>query len=188
MRVDTSLLRQTIRHTPHPLPPPPASGYQPASVFLLIFNITDPHILAIQKSDRDGYPWRNQIALPGGHIDRQDHSNLAAAYRELKEEVGIEKSAVDLLGSLGHFQTILKKDIEAFAGIWDETGSLRSDPSEIARILKLSLTELVQIHKSSGFSGRIPHVGELIYPIQDVTVWGLTARIVHYLIELLYPA
>ncbi len=187
MQIDTALLKNMIGETTHPQPPSLDFGYQSACVFLLLFNKSDPHILAIQKSDTEGYPWRNQVALPGGHIDKQDASSLDAAYRELEEEVGIKKSAVEFLGSMGHFQTILKKDIEAFTGIWNETGTLCFDSEEISRILRLSLRELVEIHKKSNFSGRIPDVVELIYPIQDIMVWGLTARIFHYLIELLYP-
>lgn len=183
--MDTVLLKHMIEEASHPLPPPLEYGYQSACVFLLLFNTPDPHILAIQKADTEGYPWRNQVALPGGHIDRKDTSSLAAAYRELEEEVGINQSDVELLGSIGHFQTIMKKDIEAFIGIWNEKGTLCFDSGEISRILRLPLSELVDIHKTNGFQGRIPDIGELIYPVQDVTVWGLTARIFHYFIELL---
>jgi len=188
MIVDKASLKEIIDRTSHPLPPPQDFGYQSACVFLLLFNPSDPRILAIQKRDTEGYPWRNQVALPGGHIDKNDTSSLGAAYRELEEEVGIKPSDVDHLGSIGHFQTILKKDIEAFVGIWNEKGTLHFDTGEISRILQLPLRELVDFHQSNDFSGRIPDIGELIYPVKDVTVWGLTARIFHYLIELLHPA
>ena len=188
MIVDKASLKDIIDRTIHPVPPPPHHGYQSACVFLLLFNPLDPYILAIQKTDTEGYPWRNQVALPGGHIEKNDTSSLDAAYRELEEEVGIKSYDIEPVGSIGHFQTIMKKDIEAFIGIWNEKGTLRFDTEEISRILKLSLKELVDIHRANGFSGRIPDIGELIYPVRDVTVWGLTARIFHYFIELFCPA
>ena len=48
---------------PGPAMPGP---YKPTCVFLLLYNLAEPHILAIQKTDTEGYPWRNQVALPGG--------------------------------------------------------------------------------------------------------------------------
>ena len=52
-----------------------------ACVFLLLFgDERNRRILAIQKSDNQGYPWRNQVALPGGHIDPADSSPEAAVF------------------------------------------------------------------------------------------------------------
>ena len=66
-------------------------------------------------------------------------------------------------------------------------GTLRHDPAEISRVLKIPLTVLVQTHLAKGFHDRIPDVQELRYPFRDVEVWGATARILHHFIELLYP-
>ena len=178
-------------------------GYRHAAVAITVVDIqNDPGVYGIPFHEaqaahaalvltRRAITLKNhaaQWALPGGHIDKKDTSSLDAAYRELEEEVGIKPSDVEHLGSIGHFQTILKKDIEAFVGVWNEKGTLRFDTAEISRILRLPLRELVDIHHSNDFSGRIPDIGELIYPVKGVTVWGLTARIFHYLIELLHPA
>ena len=96
-------------------PGPPASGpYKPTCVFLLLYNLAEPHILAIQKADTEGYPWRNQVALPGGHLEKEDASPLEGAFRELEEETRINRDQVELIGSLGHYQTINGRDIEAF--------------------------------------------------------------------------
>ena len=169
-------------------PGPPAPGpYRPTCVFLLLYNLEEPHILAIQKTDTEGYPWRNQVALPGGHLENEDASPLEGAFRELEEETRISRDQVDLLGSLGHYQTINGRDIEAFIGVWDATGPVLYDPSEIARILNIPLGPLVQTHLVGNFHNRIPSIDELRYPFEDVVIWGATARILHHLIELLYP-
>ena len=160
---------------------------QPTCVFLLLFEKNGPHILAIQKSNTEGYPWRNQVALPGGHVDQEDAGPLAAAFRELKEEVNISSEQIDLIGSLGHFQTINQKGIEVFVGIWDGSGPVCCDTCEIARTLEIPLADLLATHMQAGFHGRQPDVDELRYPFQDVVVWGATARILHFFIELLYP-
>lgn len=169
--------------------PPFAGGkrYDCTSVFFLIYNKNHtPHLLAILKADTPGYAWRNQVALPGGHIDAEDSTPLDAAYRELEEEIGILKSQVNFIGSLGHFQTIQQKDIEVFVGVWEgDIQRISYDPKEISKILEIPVETLLRTHVVSNFQGRIPDIGELIYPFEDTIIWGVTARIVHFFFELL---
>jgi 8-oxo-dGTP pyrophosphatase MutT (NUDIX family) len=183
---DVDGLKDIILKNAIPGPPQPGT-YKSACVFLLLFNLEEPFILAIQKTDSEGYPWRNQMALPGGHLEEEDASPLEGAYRELEEETRISRDQVELIGSLGHYQTINGRDIEAFIGVWDATGPVRYDPSEISRILTIPLRALVQTHRFGNFHNRIPSIDELRYPFEDVVIWGATARILHHLIELLYP-
>lgn len=184
MQISYSNLKHIIRKaTP---PEPPANRYQPTCVFLLLYDKNGkPHILFIQKTDNEGYPWRNQVALPGGHVDESDASPKAAAFRELKEEVCIPEEQVEFIGSIGHFQTINHKDIEVFAGLWNGEGPVCCDPSEIARVLEVPLEALVCTHRRKNFHGRIPDLYELTYPLEDAVIWGATARILHCFIELL---
>ena len=186
MQINFAGLKEMIRN--NDAPGFPESGfYKSACVFLLLFDPANPHILAIQKADSEGYPWRNQVALPGGHLDVTDANSLEGAFRELEEEVSISRNQVRLLGSIGHFQTINNRDIEAFAGLWNGLGPVEHDPAEIARTLKIPLRVLAETHIAQGYHNRIPGVDELRYPFEDVVVWGATARILHHFIELLYP-
>lgn len=158
-----------------------------ASVFMLLRSPeTDPTILAILKANNKGYPWANQVALPGGHREPDDSSSLSTAYRELQEETGILPDEVDYIGSLGYFQTIKSTEIEAFFGIWNgEEDEVVYDTSEIARIVMIPLGNVVKTHHEKAYSGRVPGWDELLYPVEDVAVWGATARILHYFTELL---
>jgi 8-oxo-dGTP pyrophosphatase MutT (NUDIX family) len=186
MGLDVDELKDIISNDPSP-ESPDHRIYKPACVFLLMFDLGEPYILAIQKADSEGYPWRNQVALPGGHLDAEDASPLEGAFRELEEEVGISRNQVEFLGSMGHFQTIKQRDIEVFTGLWKAVGPVRHDPTEISRILKIPFRVLVQTHNSKNFHGRIPDVDELRYPFEDVVIWGATARIIHHYIELVHP-
>lgn len=161
--------------------------FEYTSVFLLVFSKDETlFLLAILKADNPGYPWRNQVALPGGHVDKNDTSPLEAAYREIKEEVGIHRSHIELIGSMGHFQTIGQKDIEVFLGVWDgNKDTFAYDPKEISEILEIPIDDLLKKHLSSHFQGRIPNLEELLYPFKDIVVWGVTARIFHYFMDLM---
>ena len=185
--IDYSRLREIISISS--LPEPPADHVSKlACVFLLLFDRPDSHILAIQKSDTQGYPWRNQVALPGGHLETTDPDPIAAAYRELEEELNISRDQVDFIGSLGHFQTLTRpRDIEAFIGRWNGRGPLRYDPTEIARILEIPLKTLIRIHHSRNYHEDGTDLRELEYPFENVIIWGATAQIIYRFIELAYP-
>ena len=183
---DSACLKQIIKNAE--LPKPPADAfYQPTSVFLLLFGQKKYSILAIQKADTEGYPWANQVALPGGHVEDEDSSSVDAAYRELEEELEITRNQVELIGSMGHFQTINHKDIEVFIGLWNGEGPVRFDTNEIARVIEIPLKEIVKTHITAGLHNRLPPTNELEYPLTDVVIWGVTARILHQFMELLYP-
>ncbi|MBS3809427.1 MAG: CoA pyrophosphatase [Desulfobacterales bacterium] len=156
-----------------------------ASVIMLLFEKSgEPYILAVLKTDTHGYPWRNQVALPGGHMEKNDVTPLDTALRELEEELCITPDHLHVTGSMGHFPTIRQTVIECFVALWDgDTNRLKYDPTEISRIIEVPVNTLRYLHESAGFSGRIPDTAELTYPYDNVVIWGVTARMIHFLLE-----
>jgi peroxisomal coenzyme A diphosphatase NUDT7 len=179
-RIMSALDRST-----HPPPPDPDRFDSTAVMALFVFNQKTPELLFIQKADVAGYPWRNQMAFPGGHVDKTDAGPLRTALRELEEELCIHPDNVEVMGSIGHFQTINDKDIQAFAGIWNQKESIWFDPAEICRVFRIPLAHLLTLHKKKGYQGQKPHVMDLTYPFEDVVIWGVTAKILHHLLEVL---
>ncbi len=185
------IIRSAIQNTPHP-EPPDYDLFQPTSVIALFILSCEVELLFIQKADVEGYPWANQMAFPGGHKDKEDLCSQDTALRELSEEVGIARENVDILGSFGHFQTINNKDIEAFAGVWNEKDTIKLDTAEISKVFKISLKYLIDIHKKKEFhigksnnpnNPNIPNITQLTYPFEDVLIWGVTAKILYHLID-----
>lgn len=158
-----------------------------ACVFMLLCDMEDePAVLSILKADNKGYPWANQVALPGGHVDKTDRTPLDTAYRELNEEMGIVSENVEFIGSMGFFQTINSTQIQVFTGIWNGEDNIIFDESEIAKVLKIPVKDLLKTHIEKELSGRVPGYEELLYPHNDVVVWGATARILHYFVESMF--
>lgn len=185
LKVNQPTLEKVIASTP--TPPPPDWDYRPASVSLLLFGREETRILAILKANRQGYTWRNQVALPGGRVEESDADPLQAAVRELEEELGISPENVSYAGSLGHFQTLENTVIEVFAGTWNQQDTIRYDPAEIARVLEIPLRTVIDTHFSNGLHGRLPEMMELLYPFEDLVIWGVTAKILHFFVEVLVP-
>jgi len=187
--IDPVSCRQKIIHTletaEHPSPPD-LDRYDPTAVMaLFLFNRNIPELLFIQKADVAGYPWRNQMAFPGGHVDDSDDTPLETALRELEEELSIHSANVEVIGSIGHFQTINHKDIQAFTGIWNQQEPIRFDPAEIRRVFQIPVTHLAGLHREKGYLGQTPPVMDLTYPFEDVVIWGVTAKILHHMLNVL---
>lgn len=158
-------------------------GFSKAAVYIVLDGAG--RMLAIQKPAFSAdYPWSGQIAFPGGHVEPGDVSLLAAACRELQEEVGVSDASLHTVGSLGLFPTISNVSIEAFVGF--ACGALRLTPqtSEVARILWVDIAGLLRCHLLNGYYNRDVAVSDLLYPVDDVTIWGATARIIQFLLDM----
>jgi peroxisomal coenzyme A diphosphatase NUDT7 len=177
-------IKKAVQKSHHP-EPPEKGFYQQTSVIALFSFTKILTLLFIQKADVPGYAWANQMAFPGGHKDEKDDSTLHTTFRELKEETAIPRNDIELIGTLGHFQTINNKDIEAFTGIWNKNGSINYDTNEISRVFHIPFEHLVKTHKEKGFHKDTPNIMQLTYPFEDVLIWGVTARILYHLIEVL---
>ena len=180
------IIIKAVKKSIHP-EVPDNCGFTPTSVIALITRDIEPCLLFIQKANGKNYPWSDQMAFPGGHADLTDADRKETALRELEEEMGISRNHVDTIGSIGHFQTINNRDIEAFVGFWDQNQKIQFDASEIARFFLIPVTYLIGIHMKKNFIGRIPDIDELTYPFKDVVIWGATAKILHHLLEVLIP-
>lgn len=178
------VIRSSIQNGSHPKAPD-ATIFQQTSVMALFLFNTEPELLFIQKADVPGYPWANQMAFPGGHMDKKDATTKETALRELQEEMQIQSKNVEVIGSLGHFQTMYSKDIEAWVGIWNQKDEIQHDTDEISGVFQIPLKHLLTQHKEQGYSGQIANIMTVKYPYEDILIWGVTAKIVHHLIEIL---
>jgi 8-oxo-dGTP pyrophosphatase MutT (NUDIX family) len=80
---------------------PAADGIRRAAVAALLHEEgATPRVLLMKRAERVGDPWSGHISLPGGGYHAEDPDLLATAIRETHEELGIELSRDQLLGSL----------------------------------------------------------------------------------------
>lgn len=120
-----------------------------------------------------------QISFPGGAREPQDVTPLHTALRETHEELGLEPSAVDVLGMLGAMPTITSYWVTPFVGVVPADAPLTPSPGEIAEVLVAPLWRLRRERR-------------LIYQAQREVfvwadgrhvVWGATFRMLEQLVE-----
>jgi len=147
-------------------------------------------ILLIRRAERSGDPWSGQMGLPGGRSDPSDVTLLETAIRETHEEVGIDLSAADLVGTLHdvaprspHLPPLMVRpfvfalpqrppvtpNVEVAEHLWVELAALLHPG--VYRPVTIRLGEL---------SREFP-----AYHVSPVPVWGMTERILAPLVALL---
>ncbi|HEY2576475.1 MAG TPA: CoA pyrophosphatase [Streptosporangiaceae bacterium] len=192
-----------------PVPPvlrPPAGGGRPSAVLVLFGHgapgpdaatgpgeaarrpapgpAQDPDLLLIQRSPglrRHG----GQPAFPGGAIEPTDASPVEAALREAAEEVGLDPSGVDVIGTAPElFISRSGFRVIPVLGWWRRPVAVRAaDPAEVAAVARVHISELTDranrltIRHPSGFIGPA-------FKVRGMLVWGFTAGLINMLLTL----
>ncbi len=87
-----------------------------------------------------------QVAFPGGRVDEGDAGVVEAALRETREEVGIEPSAIEVLGQMPQYRTGTGYVITPVVGLLDPATrleALRLEPAEVAEVFEVPLCFLM---------------------------------------------
>ena len=113
---------------------------------------------------------RGQWALPGGRCD-EGETQIMAALRELREELGLEPGSADVLGLLDDYPTrsgyLITPVVVWAAG----TGAIAPNPNEVASVHRIALGDIerndafdfVAIPESDRRVIRFHHLGGLIH-------------------------
>jgi 8-oxo-dGTP pyrophosphatase MutT (NUDIX family) len=128
-----------------------------------------------------------EVSFPGGRLD-DDEAPVAAALREAAEEVGIDPTAVDIIGELSPLATVgSRASITPFVGVLGGRPVLTPNPEEVELAFDVSLAELMgdgvfreERWQFAGLQNRPMYFFEL----PDDIVWGATARMLFELLEL----
>ena len=129
-----------------------------------------------------------QVAFPGGKIDPEDPSPLAAALREAEEEVGLARDAVTPLGYLDPYLTGTGFIVMPAVALIAPPLRLAVNPLEVADAFEVPLPFLMDPgnhrREARHVAGRDRHFYAMTHG--ERTVWGATAGMLRNLYERLY--
>jgi 8-oxo-dGTP pyrophosphatase MutT (NUDIX family) len=120
-----------------------ADALAPASVLVPLVQRPDGlKVLLTQRTDhlRDH---AGQISFPGGRVEAHDIDAVAAALREAEEEVGLPRSAVDVIGRLPHYTTVTKYVVTPVVALVRPPFTLQLDAFEVAEAFEVPLSFLM---------------------------------------------
>lgn len=161
----------------HSLPP------KPGGVLILLYK-DEAGLIRFPLIKRQEYTGAHsgQVSLPGGKAE-EGEDPILTALRECEEEIGVDRGSVVVLGKLTNFFVIPSNFIiTPVVAIADFIPAFKPDPYEVARIMSLSLNELLrddaikqkEIVAAGKFRLMAPH-----FEIDGDIVWGATAMMLN---------
>ena len=177
----------------------PREGLRPASVVLALVPCPRSGETCFLLTERPATLNRHagQFALPGGRRDAGE-TDLEAALRELREELGLDPGAGSILGRLDDFPTRSGFRMRPFVAWIDDDSTLAPDPAEVAHCFRVPLSDLMQPHVPAlrkAPYGEHPvlsiHMNSLddevhaptaavIYQFREVALAGRNTRVSHF--------
>ena len=161
---------------------------RPAAVACILFDEGgQAHVVLTRRSARMR-SHTSQVAFPGGRIDPGETA-LEAALREVREEVGIPSSDVEILGQLATTTTAVDvAPITPFVGSVPSRPQLIASPAEVDRAFTVPLVELLhpEVYREEIWTldaGRERSIE--FFELYGDTVWGATSRMLSELLGLI---
>lgn len=150
-----------------------------AAVLLLFYpNEASWDFPVIHRSEYIG-AHSNQIALPGGKLEKLDANLQETALRETEEEIGVPKSMIKVLGELSTiFIPHSNFLVHPFIGISNQKPDFQLDKREVKKIISISTSSFLALEPTHS---EVPVNGKNIkapgFKIDNEFIWGATASI-----------
>ena len=160
---------------------------RPAAVLVGVVDRPIPTVLLTQRTSALSNH-AGQIAFPGGKIDPEDATPLAAALRETHEEVGLLSDVIEPIGYLDLYLTFSGFRILPSVARISPDYKMMINPGEVDDAFEVPLEFLMtpDNHRRASRENRgvTRHYYEM--PYEERYIWGVTAGIIRNLYERIY--
>jgi len=130
---------------------------------------------------------KGQIAFPGGMRDKEDVDSIATALRETKEELGIDSSHIEILGTLDELPVPSRFIITPVVGFISQLPPISAHSVEVAEVFEAPLAFFADSSnvwtEEREFQGQKRTVW--FYSYNGRVIWGATAAIIRNLLSVL---
>lgn len=101
------------------------------------------HVLYIRRSKNEKDRHSGQVAFAGGACDKNDTDAIDTALRETREEVGIRRDKIRVVGVLPDYETISYFRVTPVVGLLQWPCTMKLQESEVARAFTIPLDWLL---------------------------------------------
>jgi 8-oxo-dGTP pyrophosphatase MutT (NUDIX family) len=145
------------------------------------------HLLLILRNTYKGIH-SNQIALPGGKVEKKDLNLLETALRETHEEVGAEREQITVIRSLSEVYIPPSNfEVTPYLGLYKKEKPFLMQANEVAAIIEVPLLDFMDdakifyqiLNTSYAQNVEVP-----AFKLNGYTVWGATAMMLSEIKEL----
>jgi 8-oxo-dGTP pyrophosphatase MutT (NUDIX family) len=160
---------------------------RPAAVLIPVVDHEEPTVLLTLRTA--ALPSHGgQVAFPGGKIDPDDDTPMAAALREAEEEIGLDRGHIEPLGYLDLYLSGTGFRIVPTVARVTPGFTLKVNPGEVEDVFEVPLAFLMGPENHQRHSREWRGMMRTYYamPFGERYIWGVTAGILRNLYERLY--
>ncbi|MEN3974645.1 CoA pyrophosphatase [Emcibacter sp. SYSU 3D8] len=158
---------------------PPDRKLRPAAVLVPVIDRDGGAtvLLTLRTDHLSSHP--GQVAFPGGRVDDTDRDPVDTALRETWEEIGLDRSFIDIVGALDTYETGTGFSITPVVGLVRPGFSLTLQVDEVAQVFEVPLDFFLDPanhqRESREWRGAMRHY--YVMPYDGHHIWGATAGI-----------
>ncbi len=162
---------------------------QSAVLILFYPHAGEPHLVFMLRPADTG-PHSGQVSFPGGKREENDADLQATALREANEEIGIDISEVNVIGSISSLYIPPSGfHVSPVIGYVQARPVFKPDAVEVEKIIELPLSYLLDESSQSTREIFIRSIGSVVtspcYLAGDHIIWGATAMMLSELMEII---
>lgn len=158
--------------------PDVGAALTPAAVLIAVSDEPVPQLILTQRP-ASMRRHAGQIAFPGGRVDPEDDGPITAALREAREEVALDPTLVEVLGTMAPYATGTGFAITPVVGLVPADVPLTPHEREVAEVFRVPFDFVIdpanhQVRETE-WQGRLRRY--YVIPWQGRQIWGATAGI-----------
>jgi 8-oxo-dGTP pyrophosphatase MutT (NUDIX family) len=160
----------------------------PSAVLIPLYQKQGHYYIVLNRRTEKVKDHKGQISFPGGARDSDDRTLLHTAVRESREEIGLRRKDIEVIGELDdELTTTSKYIVTPFIAIIPWPYRFKKNKDEVAEIIQIPIEALLEKGRVSEGSETLNSqpIESYIYNYRGKIVWGATARILKKLLDII---
>jgi 8-oxo-dGTP pyrophosphatase MutT (NUDIX family) len=120
---------------------------------------------------------KGEVSFPGGMYEDKDGDRMVTAIRECREEIGVKKQDMEILGRIDDMYTMTGFCVRPYVAVIPFPYRFRTNPKEVAYIISLPFQFLRDVQPCLEEAERGGHAEKVpSFYYEGDRIWGATCR------------